>query len=127
MRSRQELKVLVVEDDAFFLEILADTIRPYCGEVFSAANGKEALKIVVATPVDLIVSDVQMPVMGGDILVKKLRAIHNEIPIILLITGESQFDEAGARALGANGMLHKPLNAQLLIDTVCEFLDKAAG
>lgn len=106
--SLAKYTILVVEDDPAMLQVLVGLFKKEGANTLSAANGKLALEVLAENQVDLVISDVQMPVMDGVELLKRIRAINPDIPLVLLATGESQVDEATAISLGASGLMHKP-------------------
>lgn len=90
----EDLVVLVVDDFATMRRILKKILKDLqFGEVIEADNGVEALKLLRSTKVDLIVSDWNMPEMGGLELLKLVRgdAQLKEIPF-LMVTAEAQRD-----------------------------------
>ena len=115
MVELSKISVLVVDDSEEYNEVLRDSLMSECGKVFSAYNGKEALEILRAYEINLVISDVQMPVMDGPSLVKNLRASDPYVPIILLATGQSQLSETEAFAIGSNGLIHKPFKISDLL------------
>lgn len=76
--------VLVVEDDDLLRENLADLLRLEGYEVLTAANGSEGLRKHTETLVDLVVTDVMMPVMDGVEMVDNLRALRPELPVVFM-------------------------------------------
>ena len=72
----------------------------------------------------VMIMDVLMPVMGGIDLVKAIRAKNLDIPVVLLVTGQSDLNEQSALALGAAGLVHKPYNIGVLLERINECLKK---
>ena len=116
--------LLVVDDDDSLRSTLCDFFQDECAVVFSACNGKEALGITATKKVDLILSDIRMPVMDGVELVKALKSDTNISPIIWLMSGQSELNEEKALALGAEGLLNKPFRLQIVLDKFAESLEK---
>lgn len=117
--------ILIVEDDGEMREILGDVFEDHGARVLRASNGVEAFALVEKERIDLVMSDIQMPVMDGIELLRKIRKKDPKIPIVLLATGQSQLSEQGARSLGAAGLILKPFNLRSLADQV-ETLFRAA-
>ena len=113
----KDATILIVEDEPVLREIIAAWFERFAGRVLTAANGGEALEIVAANQPDLVVSDVRMPVMDGVTLLKKLRALGNKPPVIL-ISGFSDTDEREAYDMGAEAFLHKPMERSDVLETV---------
>jgi two-component system, chemotaxis family, chemotaxis protein CheY len=123
------LKVLVVDDSTTMVLSLKTTLAMSGFEVETAANGKEALdKLEAGLQPKLILTDVNMPVMGGMELIRKVRAMAalRFVPILTLTTeSESAKREEGKRA-GATGWLVKPLSGNDLVAVIRKVLPGAA-
>ena len=121
----QGQRVLLVEDDAAVRSSLAALLRGWNYQVVETANGQEALACL-AQPghqVDVIVSDVVMPRLGGVGLVKALRSDGVATPIILMSGHTAGDARAGMRDAGVLAWLDKPLSSPLL----AEALARAVG
>ena len=89
-----ETKILIVDDDPFVLEMLTTILATNGYETVTAENGQEALnKAMADSAIDLIVSDVNMPEMDGIQLIKELRRLGMDVPIIM-VTGVSSISVA---------------------------------
>ncbi len=118
------VRVLVVDDEAVIREFVTEVLDD-C-DVLHAVNGQDAIdKIPEVTP-DLIITDIKMPVMGGNEVIKFTKRYNSKIPIIV-ITGYTSLDIASeCDRLGADGFLSKPFTiAQLRkeVDRCLEGLD----
>lgn len=115
--------LLIVDDDDDLREALCGFFSEEGANVFSAANGEEALQITLVEKIDLILSDIKMPVMDG---IELLKSIHNgdQIPLVWLMTGQSDLNEEGALALGAEGLLNKPFKLQVVLEKIQKSLEK---
>ena len=91
----KKLRVVLAEDSAFFRALLGSYLRGIGLDVLCAANGKEALDILEHTPVDGVVSDLEMPVMDGFELARRLKS-HETLSLLPLV-GISAMDEAVVR------------------------------
>lgn len=80
-----------------------------------AASGLEAIEIVKTQKIELVVSDVRMPNGNGMDLLKDIRKLHPDIPVVLLATGFADITKADAGELGAYDLLEKPINRSLMI------------
>lgn len=117
-------KILAVDDSASMRQMVSFTLKGAGHEVVEAADGKQALDKAKGAQVDLVLSDVNMPVMDGIELVKALRALPNyKFTPILMLTTESTGDKKmeGKRA-GATGWLVKPFNPEQLLATIKKVL-----
>jgi two-component system, OmpR family, response regulator len=118
MNLLKEVNILAVEDDAMFREVLCEVFKLHGANVHSARNGQEALTILENNAIDLVISDIQMPIMDGKELLKKIRAKNSKVPIVLLATGQSLLTEKEALSLGAAGLITKPIGTRDLLDKV---------
>ncbi|MEW6735755.1 MAG: sigma-54 dependent transcriptional regulator, partial [Acidobacteriota bacterium] len=116
-------RVLVVDDDVACLSLMELTLRGEGYNVTVARDGREALKLIEEGGIDLIVSDVQMPHLGGDMLLRSAKKKDQSIEVIL-VTAHSTLD-AAARAVidGAYDYLSKPFNIEELLDRVKRALE----
>ena len=116
----QELEVsYVVDDDAYKLLIVEDNVELLMlmnqllsakYHVYTASNGKEALKIIKKEELDIIISDVMMPVMDGLTLTKRVKSDSNyqHLPIILLTAKTQDEDRNEALQIGVDSYVTKP-------------------
>jgi CheY-like chemotaxis protein len=103
-------KILVVDDDADELDTLKFALAMEEYEVLTATNGQDALKVLRSAAIDLVVTDIKMPVMNGMELMRHIRDFDDEIEIIAL-TGHATV-EIAVEALkngGAFDFLRKPM------------------
>ena len=117
-------KLLLVEDNVELLMLMRQLLMSQY-RVYIAKNGREALDIIHQKELDLIVSDVMMPEMGGYELTKEVKddPAYNHLPIILLTARTQEEDERKALLVGADEYLHKPFrlkDLKLRIDNIIE-------
>lgn len=120
--------ILSVEDDPVVRGLTARILRQQGYTVLEAENGKEALEIAKSQSllkIDLLLSDVIMPQVGGNILTDQMRAIRPNLKI-LLISGYSTNTIISPYMLEERAFLQKPFSPRLLIFKVREILDKPA-
>lgn len=120
----KKFKLLIVEDDEMMRENLCEFFQGEGANVFSANNGEEALQIALVERVDLILSDIKMPVMNGVELLKAIYANEKIIPIVWLMTGQSDLTEEKAIEMGAEGIINKPFKLQLVKEKISKSLEK---
>ena len=114
--------VLAVDDREDSLKFLREyVLQPNGYRVIRARNGADALKIVMAQKIDLIISDLVMPKMGGLELLKMLRERELDIPTILMTFHGSEATAVGAFRLGARDYIIKPFT----IDEMLHAIDRA--
>ncbi len=112
------LRVLLVDDEAEFLEPTAQRLMRRGIECATVENGQDALRALAHMPFDCAVVDVRMPGMDGLELLRLVRRDYPALPVILL-TGHASI-ELGVRGmdLGAFEYLLKPVDLDELLDTV---------
>ncbi|MBC2705392.1 response regulator, partial [Desulfobacula sp.] len=110
--------ILVVDDEPNYLIVLTELLKDEGFEVFSAQNGKEAFDIVLGTDLDLVVTDMQMPVMDGLELIKAVKSHNKDLPIIM-ITAYGEVEKAvKAMQAGAFNYLTKPFENDELVVSI---------
>ena len=115
--------ILVVDDEPNYLIILAEILRDEGFEVFTAGNGEKALDIVRTADLDLVLTDMQMPVMGGMELLRQVKAINHNLPVIMLTAyGEVEKAVAAMRD-GAFNYLTKPFKNDELIANITKAVE----
>lgn len=111
-------RILVVDDDPTLRDLIRRWLEHAGFVVELAGDGQEASKVFAAGRFDAVVSDIQMPGCGGMELLRRLRRIDLDIPIVLL-TGAPDVDSAaGALEDGAFRYLTKPIAAERLVEVV---------
>ncbi len=119
--------ILVVEDEEFVRKALVELLSAWNYRVLAAANGVEALRALEpCAAVDLVISDIVMPQMGGVSLLKELRRRGCRVPVVLMTGHAFDFDPAELRSLGLSGWLNKPPSIAELAEVVAKTLSKAA-
>ena len=116
---------LVVEDSPMMRQLIVFALaRVKRIQITEAEDGVDALRKLASTKYDLILTDINMPVMDGLKLVKRIRADanHAQTPIIVITTEGSTEDRQRAMALGANAYITKPIQAPQVIQKVKELL-----
>ncbi|NQZ53489.1 MAG: response regulator [Piscirickettsiaceae bacterium] len=118
-------KILAVDDSASMRQMVAFTLKGAGHTVTDAADGKQALDIAKRQSFDLVLTDVNMPIMDGITLTKELRALpaYRFTPILVLTTEAGIEKKQEGRAAGATGWLVKPFNPDQLLATIREVLE----
>lgn len=122
----QRYRCLVVEDSKTMRSMLAESLLRIPGmEVIEAENGLAGIRALAAKQFDLVVTDVNMPVMDGLKLVRHVRADprHEKTPIVIITTENAPNDRDRAMALGANAYIEKPIQAPRVIRAVKKLLE----
>ncbi len=115
-------KILVAEDNEINQEIALELLRTFGAEPDLAANGQEAVDAAAATPYDMILMDIQMPVMDGYEATQRIRTQGSKngraVPIIAMTASAMNEDREKTRAAGMNGHIAKPID----MDELCRVL-----
>lgn len=113
-------RVLTVDDSPSVRQMVAATLRSAGYDVLEAADGREALALAQHAPVELVLTDHNMPSMDGLMLIRALRAsVHGAlVPIVMLTTESSDEMKAQGRAAGATGWMTKPFDPARLLEVV---------
>jgi two-component system chemotaxis response regulator CheY len=121
----RELNALVVEDSPPMRKMIVFALSRVRGlKVVEADDGVDALRRIASTRFDIIITDINMPILDGLKLVKRLRAdgAYKDVPIIIITTEGAAEDRQRALALGANAYITKPIQAPQVISLVREIL-----
>ena len=112
--------ILAVDDSASMRQMVAFTLKGAGHTVVEAADGQKALQAAKGQSFNLVISDVNMPVMDGIALIRELRALPNYkfTPILMLTTESGGDKKAEGKSAGATGWIVKPFNPEQLISTV---------
>lgn len=120
------LKILLVEDDDLFRSTIKKSLLKKTADVTEAPNGKVAKEMILLHQYDLIISDIQMPFLGGLDLLEWVKSSQS-IPMVLM-TGFSQaLETRKAHDIGADGFLAKPFKEADLHEIVERYLKKEAA
>ena len=119
------ISVLAVDDSASMRQMLAFTLRAAGYHVVEAVDGMDALDKLRTQPVDVVLTDQNMPRMDGLELTRSLRSQDRwrELPVLILTTDAVEALKQAGRAAGATGWLLKPFDPARLV----EVLQKVAG
>ncbi|HEX4893311.1 MAG TPA: response regulator [Hyphomicrobiaceae bacterium] len=121
-------RILVIEDQEDNRAILRDLLTTVGYELIEAVNGAEGVTKAEAERPDLILMDIQMPVMDGYEATRRIKAIPAcaGIPVIAVTSYALSGDEAKTRAAGCDGYVAKPYSPRQMLATIRGFLDKKA-
>jgi two-component system chemotaxis response regulator CheY len=112
--------ILAVDDSASMRQMVSFTLKGAGFDVIEAADGQQAFDKAKTTAVDLVLSDVNMPVMDGIELVRNLRTLpdYKFTPILMLTTESAGDKKVQGKNAGATGWLVKPFNPEQLLATI---------
>jgi two-component system, chemotaxis family, chemotaxis protein CheY len=118
--------VLIVEDSPTMRQLLVYAVGRVEGvDTIEAVDGVDALKKLAEATPDIILADINMPVMDGLKLVKRVRSDDklSAIPVVIITTEGAEEDRERALALGANAFITKPIQAPQVVELVRSLLD----
>ncbi|MFZ4456052.1 MAG: response regulator [Bacteroidales bacterium] len=105
------LKILVAEDDDTSAKLISIILRGFAREIIRVKNGIEAIEASKSNPdVDLILMDIQMPLMNGDEATLAIREFNQKVIIIAQTANVMTDDKAKATSNGFNDYISKPIN-----------------
>jgi two-component system chemotaxis response regulator CheY len=117
--------ILVVEDSPAMRQLLSFAMKRVPGSnVIEATDGVDALKKLSSAKIDIIIADINMPIMDGLKLLSLVRGheTYKDIPVIIVTTEGAEEDRKKALAIGANAYLTKPIQTQELIRIVSHYI-----
>ena len=116
--------ILIVEDDMINYKFLEMTIRRTQAKVIWAKNGLEGVNMVIANPeIDLILMDIQMPIMNGYEATTKIKSMKPDIPIIAQTAFALNNEGNDVYAAGCDYYLKKPINPFVLLSLLKDIID----
>ncbi|MCX7822277.1 MAG: response regulator [Syntrophobacterales bacterium] len=120
--------ILIVDDSNSMRKVIRKVLQISgfkVGEIFEASNGEEALKVLNSKWVDIILSDIHMPVMDGYQFLSELRRREEfkDIPVVLITTEGDENKLQKAMSMGAQGYIRKPFEP----DQIREYLKGIMG
>jgi CheY-like chemotaxis protein len=121
-KEMKDLKILLVEDNIVNQKITLLTLSPLVNSIDTASNGKEALDKFGTANYDLILMDIQMPVMSGLVAAEKIRALesttNSHVPIIAITANAMIGDKEKCLAVGIDDYISKPFQPAALLEKI---------
>ena len=118
----EHLAVLIVEDDVDLREALCDTLELAGFHVRAAQNGRQALAQIRSEEIGMVVTDVQMPEMDGQTLLRRIRQQYSDLPVVLMTAYGTIQKAVNAMRWGASDYLVKPFEASVLVEMTSRLL-----
>ncbi len=127
----ESIRALIVDDSSVMRKIVERSLRQAgieLKQVLEAGNGAEALAVLQDNVVDLILCDINMPVMDGLEFVKKLAGVPNAkgVPVVMITTEGSESHVVQALSCGARGYIRKPFTPEQVKEHVIPALSGKA-
>ncbi len=120
------VRVLLVEDGSTNRKLISLVLRRAGAQVTTAENGEIAVNIASKESFDVILMDMQMPVMDGYTATRKLRKLGVSLPILALTAHAMAGDEQKCLRAGCSGYVSKPVDADRLLETIAKALGESA-
>jgi len=114
----KSMTLLFVEDEDDLLEIISDTLTKLDANFLTAKNGKLALDILEKEKVDIVVTDINMPVMNGLELIRNINEKYSDLPVIIMSAHTENEYIKEAQKLGVKDYLIKPFDFIKFIELV---------
>jgi DNA-binding response OmpR family regulator len=120
-------KILVVDDDPTMVKLINVNLKLNNYSVVEATSGEQALDVLSAEPLDLVVLDIMMPGVDGWEVLKRIRGNKEtqEMPVILVTAKTQDSDVIRGWELGADEYVIKPFNPLLLVEVIKMVLDRS--
>jgi len=124
-----DASILLVDDEEPIMRLEKQMLERLGYKVSAHASSMEALRAFGVRPddFDLVISDMSMPNLTGDQLVKELKSIRPDIPVIICTGYSERINKTRAERLGINGFLMKPIVKSKMARTVRKVIDEAGG
>src|SRR6266550_8404051 len=122
--SKTRKRILIVEDDSDFREILSRSLRKAGYEVQEAEHALGAICAMVRAGADLVLTDIRMPIMDGLGLVRELKAHEDtrRVPVVAMTGFDTPENRAAALQAGCIGYIAKPIDARAFLGQLAEFI-----
>ena len=124
-----KIRALIVDDSSVMRKIVERSLRQAgldLESIVEASNGAEALAVLQTNVVDLILCDINMPVMDGLEFVRQVHTVENakDVPIVMITTEGSEAHVVQALSAGARGYIRKPFTPDQVKEHVLPLLGK---
>jgi len=122
-------RILIVEDQEDNRMIMRDVLSSAGYDLIEAVNGEDGVKLAHSERPDLILMDIQLPIIDGYEATRQIKGstVLKSIPIIAVTSYALSGDQAKARAAGCDGYVSKPFSPRELLARVREYLPDAAA
>lgn len=125
-RELKDINILLVEDNLINQKITMLTLKPLVNSIDTASNGMEALEKISTANYDIILMDIQMPVMSGLIAAERIRALEanngSHIPIIAITANAMLGDKEKCISAGIDDYISKPFQPSVLIEKIRKYI-----
>ncbi len=121
-------KILIVDDEQDLLTVICDLLGHYGYLTKGFSDSEEALKEFRQNPYayDLVITDLSMPGLGGDVLAEQIMAQRTDLPILLCSGYNQKLSDEKAKQIGINMVIQKPFEFEEMVRTVHELLSRSS-
>lgn len=125
-KKSEKAKILIVEDEPEIVRTVRDRLEMYDYGVLAARDGKEGLEKAISEQPDIVLLDVNMPVMDGFVMLEALRRHPEgaEIAVIMMTVRDQKEDIARAEASGVEDYVAKPFELGELVEKIEKVLER---
>jgi PAS domain S-box-containing protein len=117
--------ILIVEDDQSNYEYLSELLHDNCSNILHALNGQQAIDICRnQKEINIVLMDIEMPVMDGYTATKLIKAFRPALPIIVQTAYALESDQEKFMETGFDGYIVKPIESEILINTIFKFINR---
>ena len=120
-------RILLADDSVTIQKVIELTFMDEDYEVRAVSNGDDAVKLLPEMKPEFVIADVHMPGANGYEVCRRSKELRADVPVLLLVGTFEPFDEAQARAAGADSHLKKPFDSQELLQRVDELISAKAA
>jgi CheY-like chemotaxis protein len=125
--DRPSRRILVVEDADDARETFARLLQADGADVVATGSGREAIEILTVREIDVLVTDLGLPDVPGDLVIREAVTHAPHRPWVVVVTGFAGAELEGARRAGADVVLIKPVPWELLLGTVHDGVSPPEG
>jgi two-component system chemotaxis response regulator CheY len=120
------MKILVVDDCSTTRKLLGHYLKSKGYSVVFAENGIDALQKLSTDPVNMVMTDLNMPYMDGIELIKSIRSdpVWSELPVLMVTTEDDETERQKALQSGADGYVVKPVTSEQIISNIKQIIKK---
>jgi DNA-binding NtrC family response regulator len=117
--------LLLVDDEKLILSSLSEALRLHNANfnIITAGNGEEAMRILESSHIDLLITDLNMPVKNGYELIADMFKNHSDIPVIVMTASNCDSGCKMLQALNVKNFINKPFKFEKLVEIIHESLD----
>ncbi len=120
---KKKIRILIVDDDQATLVLIKEIFRSYGWEASTISNPHEVMRLLKSKKFDLLITDIRMPKGDGYKLIRRVRRIFPEFPIIILTAYDTYKVHDFAKALNVQEILLKPIKIWEFVFTIAKILN----